>query len=80
MFLYPYYVVTLHLAGFALKIFQACMNSDLTVSVKERFARSILEMEESQNDALKYHLDRVCQQNSLEPENIWSLLIVEQAK
>lgn len=54
MFLYPYYVVTLPLAGFALKMFQASVNSDLTVSVKEGFAKSILEMEESQNDALKY--------------------------
>lgn len=47
-------MVTLPLAGFALKMFQASVNSDLTVSVKEGFARSILEMEESQNDALKY--------------------------
>lgn len=37
-------------------------------------------MEESQNDFLKYLLDTACQQNSLKPENIWSLLIVEQDK
>lgn len=55
------------------------MEPSLSVSVKN-YSQGAFQMEESQSYFLKYLLDTACQQNSLKPENIWSLFIVEHDK